>query len=564
MMLLEWAADYLAPYVPLSRGEILPAMERPPKPELGDAAFPCFALAKRLRRPPGEVAQEVAEKMRHLGSEVRAEAAGPYVNLHFSPNVWAVRLLNKVLEPGFGTSGAGQGKRVVIDLSSPNIAKPFGVGHLRSTMIGNALANLYRASGYEAVTVNHLGDWGTQFGKLIAAFTRWGDRKTLERDPMRESLRLYMKFHEEAEEEPELEDEAREWFRKLEQGDEHAVSLRGFFVDASLKEFNCVYSRLGVSFDYVLGESFYNDKMSPVVELLAQRGLLEDSDGAKVVRLDHLELPPCIIMKSDGTTIYATRDLATAFYRTREMGADRLLYVVGAEQSLHFKQVFAVLDMVEEGWSARCEHVAFGLMKFDGKKMSTRRGKVVFLDDVLNEAVRQAEAVIEAKNPTLLNRRETAEAVGVGAIVFGDLRNSRMLEIDFSLEETLRFEGDTGPYVQYAYARAVTLLEKGMAGAEEFDEPAPEALSGRLAWECLKQLAGYPEAIRLAAEQNEPSVLARYLLDTARQFNRFYRHERILSTDREETHARLMLTAAVAGVLKNGLELLGVKAPRHI
>ncbi|EXX85988.1 arginine--tRNA ligase [Paenibacillus darwinianus] len=563
-MLMEWAADYLSPYVSLNREEILRVMERPPKPDLGDAAFPCFALAKRLNRSPHEVAREVAEKLSHLGGEVRAEAVGAYVNLHFSPNAWAVRLLNNVLAPGFGTAEAGRGKRVVIDMSSPNIAKPFGVGHLRSTMIGNALANLYRASGYEVVTVNHLGDWGTQFGKLIAAFTRWGDRKTLECDPMRESLRLYVKFHEEAEEEPELEDEARYWFQKLEQGDEHAAALRRFFVDASLKEFNRVYSRLGVTFDYVLGESFYNDKMGPIIGLLEQQGLLEESDGAKIVRLDHLQLPPCIIMKSDGTTIYATRDLATAFYRTREMGADQLLYVVGAEQALHFKQVFAVLDALEEGWSARCEHVAFGLMKFGGKKMSTRKGKVVFLDDVLDEAVRQAEAVIEAKNPALQSRREAAEAVGIGAIVFGDLRNSRMLEIDFSLEDALRFEGDTGPYVQYAYARAVTLLEKGMAGTEEFDEPSPEALSGRLAWECLKQLAGYPDAIRLAVEQNEPSVLARYLLDTAKQFNRFYRHERILSTDREETHARLMLTAAVAGVLKNGLALLGVKAPRHI
>lgn len=570
-MLMQWAADCLKPLVPLDAAQIERLMERPPRPELGDAAFPCFALAKQLKQAPQAIAAELAAKLRSKEGEIRAVAEGPYVNLFFEPAVWGPRVLQEALLPQYGQSSEGRGTKVAIDMSSPNIAKPFGVGHLRSTMIGNALANLYRASGYDVVTVNHLGDWGTQFGKLIAAFKRWGDKDALERDPIRESLKLYVKFHDELEEEPELEEEARAWFRKLEEGDEEAGALRRYFVDASLQEFDRVYARLGISFDYVLGESFYNDKMTAVVDTLSERGLLEDSDGAKVVRLDAQGMPPCLIMKSDGTTIYATRDLATAFYRTRELGADRLLYVVGSEQSLHFQQVFAVLDALETGWADRCEHVAFGLMKFEGKKMSTRRGKVVFLDDVLDEAVRKAEAIIAEKNPELPQAAEVAAAVGVGAIVFGDLKNSRQLEVNFSLEDALRFEGETGPYVQYTYARAVSLLDKGLqlypneyGDDEQEDGIRPEALAGHLAWECLKQLTEYPDAIRGAVRENEPSILARYLLETSKKFNRYYRHERVLSSDEEESRTRLLLTAAIAGVLKNGLALLGIEAPRQL
>jgi len=570
-MLVDWAADRLKPFVPMEAAEIARLMERPPRPELGDAAFPCFALAKQLKQSPQAIAADLAAKLRRQEGEVRAVAEGPYVNLFFEPAVWGPRILEEALRPDYGRSAEGSGVKVVIDMSSPNIAKPFGVGHLRSTMIGGALANLYRASGYDVVTVNHLGDWGTQFGKLIAAFKRWGDRAALEADPIRESLKLYVKFHDELEEELELEEEARAWFRKLEEGDEEAAALRRYFVDASLQEFDRVYARLGIAFDYVLGESFYNDKMAPVVETLAERGLLEDSDGAKVVRLDALGMPPCLITKSDGTTIYATRDLATAFYRTRELGADRLLYVVGAEQSLHFQQVFAVLDALEAGWASRCEHVAFGLMKFEGKKMSTRRGKVVFLDDVLDEAVKKAEAIIEEKNPGLPNAADVAAAVGVGAIVFGDLKNSRQLEVNFSLEDALRFEGETGPYVQYTYARAVSLLDKGLQlypnayGEDDQDDGIrPEALTGHLAWECLKQLTDYPDAIRLAVRENEPSRVARYVLETAKRFNRYYRHERVLSSDEGESRTRLLLTAAIAGVLKSGLALLGIEAPRQL
>lgn len=564
-MLMEWAAEWLEPHVGLAREAMIRLMERPPRPELGDAAFPCYALAKTMKQAPQQIAAELAAKLGTKTGGIRASSEGAYVNLHFDPAAWAERILHEALRPGFGSSDQGKGVKVAIDLSSPNIAKPFGVGHLRSTMIGGALANLYRFCGYDVVTINHLGDWGTQFGKLIAAYKRWGNLDTLKADPIRESLRLYVRFHEEADEEPELEDEARAWFRKMEAGDPEAGELRDFFVEASLAEFDRVYARLGVKFDHVLGESFYNDKTAAVVRLLAERGLLEDSEGAKVVRLDDQGMPPCLIMKSDGSTIYATRDLATALYRKETLGADRLIYVVGVEQSLHFKQVFAVLEALEPGWAARCEHVGFGLMRFGGKKMSTRRGQVVFLDDVLDEAVRKAEAVIAEKNPGLAGRRAAAEAVGVGAIVFGDLKNSRMLDIDFNLEEALRFEGETGPYVQYTFARAVSLLEKGMTLGDEDEEGiVTEAISGRLAWECLKQLADYPHVIVSAVRDNEPSMLAKYLLETAKRFNRFYHNERVLSSDPDASRARLMLTAAAAGVLRSGLELLGIKAPRQI
>jgi arginyl-tRNA synthetase len=565
MMIVDFAADYLAPHVPVEREAIRRALELPPRPEMGDAAFPCFLLSKTMKKAPAVIAAELASGLNGLPSDIRAEANGPYLNLFFDPHVWSPRLLEAALAPEFGQSQSGAGKRIVIDLSSPNIAKPFGIGHLRSTMIGNALANLYAASGWDVVKVNHLGDWGTQFGKLIEAYKRWGDDKRLHAEPIRESLRLYVKFHEAAEEEPELEDRAREWFRRLENGDAEAERLWRFFVDVSLVEFERVYKRLGVTFDHVLGESFYNDKMGAVIEALERNGLLEESDGAKVVRLDERNMPPCLILKSDGTTIYPTRDLATAIYRKEAMGADRLLYVVGAEQSLHFGQVFAVLAKMGYHWTEECRHIAFGLMKIGGQKMSTRRGKVVFLDEVLDEAVQKAEEIITEKNPGLPDIRAVAEAIGVGAVIFGDLRNNRQLEVNFSLEEALRFEGETGPYVQYTYARTMSLLDKGIAiGSVPEEEADLKVLGGKEAWICLKLLAGFPDAVAESVRQNEPSELARFLLDAAKGFNRYYHHERIITRDPAETKAKLLLTAAVSAVLGKGLGMLGLKAPVRI
>ncbi|UVI33516.1 arginine--tRNA ligase [Paenibacillus spongiae] len=566
-MLFGWAADRLLPHISLTREELMAAMELPPKPEMGDVAFPCFPLARELKRPPAVIAADLAAAVNGSNTDVRAEPAGPYVNLFLNREKWVGELLGRILAPDFALSTDGSGKRVVIDLSSPNIAKPFGVGHLRSTMIGNALANMYRSFGYEVIAVNHIGDWGTQFGKLMSAYTRWGDEAKLKEEPIRESLRLYVRFHEEAEKDAALEDEARRWFWKLEKGEADAQELWRYFVAFSLEEFERVYARLGVTFDYTLGESFYNDKMEAVVQELNRLRLLEESDGAQVVRLDEEGMPPCLILKSDGTTIYPTRDLATAIYRKQVMGADRLLYVVGNEQKLHFKQVFAVLQRMGHEWSEQCEHIAFGLMKFEGRKMSTRKGQVIFLDEVLDEAVAKAEAIIEEKNADLANKREVAEAVGIGAIIFGDLKHTRMLEADFSLEEALRFEGETGPYLQYTAARINKLLNSGgFGGGTQLpsSEGAGTYISQTAAWECLKILAAYPDTVRSALRSHEPAVLSRYLLEVAKSFNRFYHQERILTESAPETSAKLLAAAAVHKVLCSGLGLLGIKVPEQI
>ncbi|WP_101809398.1 arginine--tRNA ligase [Paenibacillus pasadenensis] len=637
-LLKQAAAALLAPLTGVGEAELAARLECPPDETLGDLSLPCFALAKTLRRAPAAIASELAAQVNGqeeapaaeaAGGEAdpappirwRAEAAGGFLNLRAAGRGWIEALLRQAESPALGRLEDGAGKRVVIDYSSPNIAKPMSVGHLRSTVIGRALANLHRTAGWDVQTVNHLGDWGTQFGKLIAATKRWGSREAIEADPIGESLRLYVRFHEEAERDPALVDEGRAWFLRLEQGDAEARELWAFFIRESLKEFQRIYGRLGVEFDHLLGESFYNDKMEAAAQRLREAGLLEESDGALVVRLDEQGMPPCLVFKSDGSTIYGTRDLATALYRREAMGGDKLLYVVGAEQTLHFRQVFAVLEKLDPTWEqVEKVHVPFGLMRMEGRKMSTRRGKVVFLDEVLDEAVRRALAVIEAKTPDLPDKEAVAEAVGIGAIVFGDLRSRRMLEIDFSLEEMVSLDGETGPYVQYTYARACSLLRRAAeagagavpagadgvpagadgvpagadgvpagadaaaagsgagtaapgaeagagtgSGAEPGDASGLEALGSPAARACLLKLDAYGEAIRGALREHEPSVLARYLLELAKAFNRFYNSGRILGADGGgETAAKLRLTAACAAVLSHGLGLLGLSAPSRI
>jgi len=560
-MLAEKVTGLLKKHVDLPEEQLMQMLEVPPNPELGDLAFPCFTLAKTLRKAPPLIAQELAEKV--SGNEVKAVATGGYLNFFFDHARMAEEILAEASKENYGQSNVGNGKRVIIDMSSPNIAKPFGIGHLRSTMIGNALYHLYQMAGYEAIRVNHLGDWGTQFGKQIVAYKRWGDQEQIEKNPIRELLNLYVKFHEEAETHPELEDEAREWFKKLEDGDQEARELWQYFINESMREFKRMYEKLGVDFDYYMGESFYNDKMDAVVTELREKGLLEESEGAQVVRLDDENMPPCIILKSDGTTIYATRDLATAIYRHDQLKGDKLLYVVGAEQSLHFRQVYAVLKKMGRAWADQCEHVAFGLMKFEGKKMSTRRGRVVFLEEVLEEAIERARAIIEEKNPNLPDKEAVAEAVGIGAIIFGDLKNSRIHEVNFSLEEALNFDGETGPYVQYTYARTQSVLEK--AG----EEVAPSIANGNYiagdeAWQLVKRLSDFPGVLIRSIEKNEPSILARYLLELAKEFNRFYHHERILVENQEERGTKLLLTKISGEVLKKGLTILGLKTPAKI
>ncbi|OWR27929.1 arginine--tRNA ligase [Saccharibacillus sp. O23] len=549
--LLEW-----------EQGTAEPMLELPPDPGLGDAAFPCFSLAKTLRKAPQQIAAELARRFALEG--VEAEAAGPYLNFRLNRAAYAAALLREAeKQPRCGT-----GETVVIDMSSPNIAKPFGVGHLRSTVIGAALYRMYAEAGDRPISVNHIGDWGTQFGKQITAYKRWGSEKKLNAAPIRESLDLYVKFHDEAPDDPSLETEAREWFRKLEDGDEEALRLWRYFVDVSLAEFDRMYERLGVSFDKVLGESFYNDKMGKVVDELRERGLLEESDGAQVVRLDDQDMPPCLILKSDGTTIYPTRDLATAVYRHDQLGAQKLLYVVGAEQTLHFRQVFAVLRKMERKWADDCKHIPFGLMKFEGKKMSTRRGKVVFLEEVLDEAAARASAIIEQKNPQLQDRKAVAEAIGIGAIIFGDLKNNRIGEIDFSLEEAVQFEGETGPYVQYTHARACSVLRKVSADSLTDAPTLPEALAkyswDEASWELLKRLGDHEEELRRGLRRHEPSVLARYALDLAKLFNRFYHHNKVLTDIGHERTVRAELTRLAALRLRRSLDLLGIRSPEEI
>ncbi|EXG83051.1 arginine--tRNA ligase [Saccharibacillus sacchari] len=556
-ILLEW-----------EKGTAESMLELPPNSELGDAAFPCFALAKSLRKAPQQIASDLAERFELEGTE--ATAAGPYLNFRLDRSLHSAALLVQAE----GQAVAPKGETVVIDMSSPNIAKPFGVGHLRSTVIGAALYRMYAEAGYHAISVNHLGDWGTQFGKQITAYKRWGSEERLKAAPIRESLSLYVRFHDEAESDPTLETEARDWFRRLESGDAEALGLWRYFVDVSLSEFDRMYERLGVSFDKVLGESFYNDKMGAVVDELRAEGLLEESEGAQVVRLDEADMPPCLILKSDGTTIYPTRDLATAIYRHDVLEADKLLYVVGAEQTLHFRQVFAVLHKMGRDWASACRHIPFGLMKFEGKKMSTRKGKVVFLEEVLDEAVARAAAIIEEKNPQLQNRDAVAEAIGIGAIVFGDLKNNRIGEINFSIEEAVQFEGETGPYVQYTHARARSVLRKAKAEGIEVNEGTAdlgmlkrEAASyewDEASWELLKRLCDHQTELHRGIQRHEPSTIARYALDLAKLFNRFYHHNKVLSAAAGDKEIRLELTRLAAERLRWALNLLGVRSPEEI
>ncbi|MCR2803859.1 arginine--tRNA ligase [Paenibacillus soyae] len=557
-------AESLAPLLPIPKEEIAAMLEYPPNDALGDVALPCFVLARTMKQSPAVIAQQLAERLSHPG--FRAEAAGPYLNFKLNrPSFAEELLLGAVTEDGFWRPNAGEGKRVVIDMSSPNVAKPFGIGHLRSTMIGNAISRILGETGHETVNVNHLGDWGTQFGKMITAYLKWGspDVMASSDNVTKEYLALYVKFHEEAEKRPELEDEAREWFRKLESGDAQATKLWQEMIGESLKQFNKLYARLGVTFDHVLGESFYNDKMGAVIESLREQGLLEESEGALVVRLDEEGMPPCLLVKSDGTSIYATRDLATAIYRREQMDADILLYVVGGEQALHFQQVFRVLEKLDASWQGRCRHIPFGLMMMEGQKMSTRRGKVLFLEDVLNEAVSRAREVIEAKNPTLADKEAVAEAVGIGAVVFGDLKNTRTLDVDFSLKEVLNFDGETGPYLQYTYARTCSILRKAGAAIGQAEGAAPayfELADNEYVWPLLKLISHYPTRLQQAAARYEPSILARYLLELAQAFNRFYHHVKVLDGGAAEQVFKLSLVRAASEAIRKGLSLLGIRA----
>ena len=545
----------------LSLEDIYQLLENPKNEDHGDLAFPTFRLAKAFRKNPAEIANDIAEDFSSKVVE-KVNVVGPYLNFYLDKNTVSTQVLNDIISSPstYGNSNVGEGKNIPIDMSSPNIAKPMSMGHLRSTVIGNALSNIVSKLGFEPVRINHLGDWGTQFGRLITAYKMWGEEDKVRANPIAELNELYIHFHEVLDEQPELEDVGREWFRKLEAGDEEATELWRWFRDESLNEFNKVYDRLGVTFDSYNGESFYNDKMDEIVELLEEKNLLVEDQGAQVVRLDESDLQPALIKKQDGATLYITRDLAAALFRKRNYDFKQSLYVVGQDQIYHFTQLKAVLNKMGYEWEEDIHHITFGLISIDGEKMSTRRGKVVLLEDVLDEAVQRAANQINDKNPGLANKEEVAEQVGVGAVVFHDLQHDRRNNFNFNLDDIVQFEGETGPYVQYTRARALSILKKAEVDASYFDGGKDYMLSDSYSWSVVKLIQSFSSVLERAYREFEPSVIAKHALSMAQAFNRFYANVRVLE-DGPEKDSRLALVYAVALMLEEDLRLLGVEAP---
>ncbi|MGV3026224.1 arginine--tRNA ligase [Clostridium thermobutyricum] len=552
-------AELIKTQVDLELEDIKKLIEIPPKSDMGDYAFPCFQLAKVMRKAPNMISAELSEKLSKDGFE-EIKALGPYLNFFVDKSSFAKTTIETVLNEGdkYGSSNIGEGKTVCVEYSSPNIAKPFHVGHLFTTAIGNSLYKLFKEEGYNVVGINHLGDWGTQFGKLISAYKRWADLDALEKSPIDELLRIYVKFHKEAEKDESLVDEGRMYFKKLEDGDKEATELWQRFRELSLKEFNRVYDLLGVKFDSLAGEAFYNDKMDKVVEGLKEKNLLVESNGAQVVMLDDYNMPPCIVLKGDGATIYATRDLAAANYRKENYNFDKSIYVVGTPQALHFKQVFKVLELEGKEWAKDCVHVGFGLVKFPDGGMSTRKGNVVLLDDLLREAVEKTLEVINEKNPELENKEEVAKKIGIGAVVFTYLKNSREKDIIFDWKEILSFEGETGPYVQYSYARANSILTR--AGEIDYSKVDYSKLNSKEEFELIKTLESFKKNIHSAIEKLEPCVVTRYAIEVAKAFNKFYNAHSVLNLEDESLkQSRLALVKASCQVIKNALALIGIE-----
>ena len=542
----------------LDQETILNLLEQPKSSDLGDIAFPAFSLAKIERKAPQAIAADIAEKIDASHFE-KVVATGPYVNFFLDKSQISDQVIKSVIQAGadYGQQEEGQGANVTIDLSSPNIAKPFSVGHLRSTVIGDAISNIYKKMGYNTIKINHLGDWGKQFGLLMVAYKKWGSKEAVEANPIDELLKLYVRINAEIENDPELDEEGRKWFKKLEDGDPEATELWQWFRDESLVEFNRIYKLLGVEFDSLNGEAFYNDKMDEGVQILEDKGLLKESKGASIVELDDVNLPPAMIKKSDGATLYITRDIATAIYRARTYNFVKNIYAVGQEQSNHFRQLKAVLKKMGFDWSDDMVHVDFGLVTKNRQKLSTRKGNIILLEPTLQEAISRAKAQIEEKNPELENKEEVAHAVGVGAVKFYDLKTDRRNGYDFDLEAMVSFEGETGPYVQYAYARIQSILRKANFTPSA---DATYSLSDPESWEIIKLLQDFSRVVKRAAENYDPSLIAKYAINLAQAFNKYYAHTRILD-ESPERDSRLALSYSTAVVLKEALRLLGVDAP---
>ena len=557
----EHIIDKLQKLTGLELEAIEKAVETPPDEKLGDLAFPCFPLAKVMRKAPPLIAQELAEQLSSDEYIERVDAVGGYLNFFFNKAMFISDTVTAARKAGedWGKSEMGNGKTVLVEYSSPNIAKPFHIGHLFSTAVGNSLARIYKFLGYDVESLNHLGDWGTQFGKLISAYKRWGDAKLIEKDPINELLKIYVKFHEEAEKDPSLEDEAREYFKKLEDGDAETTELWKYFKDQSLVEFKRVYDMLGVSFDSYNGEAFYSDKMDEVVDMLRAADILTESEGAQVVDLSDMNMPPCIILKSDGATIYATRDIAAALYRHRTYNFDKNIYVVGLPQSLHFRQIFETMKRAGWEWSKDCHHVGFGLVKLPGKSMSTRHGDVVFLEDVLNESIEKTRSIIENNGANVDDIDDVSKKIGIGAILYTFLKNSREKDIVFSWDTMLDFDGESAPYCMYGYARGKSILRRA-EGIDYSTADLTKAVSDD-AYTLVKLINSFGDAVKDAADKNEPFYVNRYVTSVVKAFNKFYNTNPIMrdDVDEETKKARLAIVDATCTVIKSALYLLGIE-----
>ena len=555
----------------LTEDEIKSMIEIPQDQSMGDYAFPCFRLAKTMRKAPNLIAAELAEKLQ--GEKIFSEVSpvNAYVNMFVSREEMMKSTVSEVLEEkeNFGRSDIGGNKKVIVEFSSPNIAKPFHIGHIRSTVIGNSLSKIYDALGYDVFKINHLGDYGTQFGKMICAYRRWGNREDVINAPIKTLLGYYTKFHVEVEEHPELEDEARAIFTKLEQGSKEEVELWQWFREESLKEFQRVYDMLGIEFDSYNGESFYSDKMPRFEKELSDKGLLKESNGAQVVDLEKYKLGTALIKKSDGSSLYITRDIAAAVYRKENYDFYKNIYVVATQQNLHFQQLFKIIELMGYDWANQCVHVPFGMVRLEEGTMSTRHGRVVFLEDVLNGAIEKTREIIEEKNPNIENLEEITSQVGIGAVVFNELSNNRIKDYTFKWDQILNFDGETGPYVQYTHARCASLLRKAgediVAKAQD-SKNVDFALLAKSdsAYELTKLIYAFPGVVEQAGEKYEPSIITRHIIDIAQCFNKFYHDEHIIVDDEVEKTSKIALVIATKRVIATGIGLLGMKAPERM
>ncbi len=540
-------------------------LEIPPESSMGDYSLPCFSLSKKLKKSPVIIANQLKSELesdmdKMVISDI--QNVNGYLNIYLNKSSYIKHIFEKSYHLNMGSSDHN-GKVICMDYSSPNIAKNFHVGHLRTTVIGNSLYKIYQKLGYKVIRINHLGDWGTQFGKLIVAYKNWSSKDQVEQYGIEELLRIYVLFNSEAERKPELKEEARNWFSKMEQGDEEAISIWKWFKEISLKEFEKVYQLLKVEFDYYMGESFYMDQVPALVTELKEKGLLEESQGANIVSLEKYHMPPCLITKSDGSSIYHSRDMAAVLYRKKEYNFEKCLYITGLEQQLHFAQVFKAIEEMGYDWTEGLVHIPYGLVSLEGEKLSTRTGNIIYAEDILKEAIYRSSELIAQKNSSLQDKEEIAEMVGVGAVIFHDLFNQRIKNVNFSWEEVLSFEGASGPYVQYTYARAKSILRKGNVEKVNVQIDV-DMLMEEVSYELVKELSKYEDKLEEAASRYEPSVIARYVWGLATAFNKFYHACNILNAEKQVKEARLVLVDLTQKTIKDGMGLLGIQCPEEM